>query len=76
MRQIITENSPSTSNSKNRRKSEVKEISFSLLRVPFFLEPHYDESKPFIESNRDRLIKKWGGKFKNGGMTSREEGWR
>mmetsp|Transcript_4910 Transcript_4910/g.10425 ORF Transcript_4910/g.10425 Transcript_4910/m.10425 type:complete len:263 (-) Transcript_4910:1686-2474(-) len=62
MRQIITENSPSTSNSKNRRKSEVKEISFSLLRVPFFLEPHYDESKPFIESNRDRLIKKWGGK--------------
>jgi len=33
-----------------------------VLRVPFFLEPHYDESKPFIESNRDRLVKKWGGK--------------
>ena len=29
--------------------------------MPFFLEPNYDESKPYIESNRDRLIKKWGG---------------
>jgi predicted DsbA family dithiol-disulfide isomerase len=29
--------------------------------VPFFLEPDYDESKPFVESNRDRLVKKWGG---------------
>jgi len=37
-------------------------MEFAVLRVPFFLEPHYDESKPFIESNRDRLIKKWGGK--------------
>lgn len=37
-------------------------LEFAVLRVPFFLEPHYDESKPFIESNRDRLIKKWGGK--------------
>jgi hypothetical protein len=37
-------------------------LSFAVLRVPFFLEPHYDESKPFIESNRERLIKKWGGK--------------
>ncbi|KAL7487702.1 hypothetical protein ACHAW6_013257, partial [Cyclotella cf. meneghiniana] len=36
-------------------------LSFAVLRVPFFLEPHYDESKPFIESNRQRLIKKWGG---------------
>ncbi|KAL7551204.1 hypothetical protein ACHAWF_014402 [Thalassiosira exigua] len=35
---------------------------FSVLRVPFFLEPQYDESKPFIESNRERLVKKWGGK--------------
>ena len=36
--------------------------AFSVLRVPFFLEPHYDPSVPFIESNRERLIKKWGGK--------------
>lgn len=36
-------------------------IAFSVLRVPFFLEPDYDESKPYIEKNRDRLIKKWGG---------------
>lgn len=33
-----------------------------MLRVPYFLEPHYDEEKPSIESNRERLIKKWGGK--------------
>jgi predicted DsbA family dithiol-disulfide isomerase len=32
-----------------------------VIRVPFFLEPHYDENLPSIESNRDRLIKKWGG---------------
>lgn len=37
-------------------------LAFSVIRVPFFLEPNYDESKPFIESNRDRLIQKWGGK--------------
>jgi len=37
-------------------------LEFAVLRVPFFLEPHYDESRPFIESNRERLIKKWGGK--------------
>ena len=37
-------------------------LSFSVLRVPFFLEPNYDETKPFIESNRERLVKKWGGK--------------
>ena len=36
-------------------------ISFSILRVPFFLEPHYDEDKPYIETNRQRLVKKWGG---------------
>lgn len=29
--------------------------------MPFFLEPDYDESQPFVETNRDRLIKKWGG---------------
>lgn len=37
-------------------------VKFSILRVPFFLEPNYDEEKPFIESNRERLVKKWGGK--------------
>lgn len=36
-------------------------VCFSVLRVPYFLEPNYDEAAPFIESNRDRLIKKWGG---------------
>lgn len=40
-------------------------IAFSILRVPFFLEPHYDENKPYIETNRQRLISKWGG----------EQGW-
>lgn len=40
-------------------------LAIAVVRVPFFLEPEYDESKPFIESNRDRLVKKWGG----------EEGW-
>lgn len=30
--------------------------------MPFFLEPSYDESLPFIETNRERLISKWGGK--------------
>jgi predicted DsbA family dithiol-disulfide isomerase len=29
--------------------------------VPYFLEPDYDETKAFIESNRDRLLRKWGG---------------
>ncbi len=37
-------------------------LAFAVVRVPFFLEPEYDESKPFVESNRDRLVKKWGGK--------------
>lgn len=40
---------------------EQKPLAFSVIRVPFFLEPHYDETKPYIESNRSRLIKKWGG---------------
>lgn len=37
-------------------------LAFAVVRVPFFLEPEYDETKPFIESNRDRLVEKWGGK--------------
>jgi len=38
-----------------------KPLAFSVLRIPFFLEPNYDETKVFIETNRERLIKKWGG---------------
>ena len=38
-----------------------KPLVFSVLRVPFFLEPSYDESKPYVESNRERLLQKWGG---------------
>jgi len=37
-------------------------VKFAVIRVPFFLEPDYDEDKPFIGTNRERLIKKWGGK--------------
>ena len=36
-------------------------VAFAVLRVPFFLEPEYDESQPYIASNRERLVKKWGG---------------
>jgi predicted DsbA family dithiol-disulfide isomerase len=39
-----------------------RRLAFSVIRVPFFLEPNYDESKPYMESNRERLVKKWGGK--------------
>lgn len=42
--------------------SDSPSLAFAVVRVPFFLEPDYDESKPFIESNRDRLVTKWGGK--------------
>jgi len=42
--------------------SDSSSLAFAVVRVPFFLEPGYDESKPFIESNRDRLVNKWGGK--------------
>lgn len=38
-----------------------KPLSFAVLRVPFFLEPQYDEKKIFERSNRERLIEKWGG---------------
>lgn len=36
-------------------------LSFSVIRVPFFLEPHYDENKEYEMTNRERLINKWGG---------------
>ena len=37
-------------------------MSFSVLRVPFFLEPDYPENLPHVGTNRERLIQKWGGK--------------
>ena len=37
-------------------------LGFAVLRVPFFLEPNYPEHKPFVETNRERLVRKWGGK--------------
>jgi len=39
-----------------------KPLAFSILRIPYFLESAYDEKEVFIETNRERLIKKWGGK--------------
>ena len=39
-----------------------KLLAFAVLRVPFFLEPNYDETKPHVESNRQRLLQKWGGR--------------
>ena len=38
-----------------------KPVQFSVLRVPFFLEPDYDPSPEFEETNRTRLVRKWGG---------------
>mmetsp|Transcript_51776 Transcript_51776/g.85887 ORF Transcript_51776/g.85887 Transcript_51776/m.85887 type:complete len:227 (+) Transcript_51776:171-851(+) len=36
-------------------------LGFNLLRVPFFLEPAYPTDEEFEETNRLRLIRKWGG---------------
>lgn len=36
-------------------------VGFTVLRVPFFLEPDYDRNESFSESNRERLWRKWGG---------------
>jgi len=41
---------------------EAKPMAFNLLRVPFFLEPDYPTSAEFEETNRVRLVRKWGGK--------------
>jgi predicted DsbA family dithiol-disulfide isomerase len=46
---------------KNPLPDSPRRLAFSVIRIPFFLEPGYDESKPVIETNRERLIKKWGG---------------
>ena len=45
----------------NPLKEAPRPVSFSVIRIPLFLEPEYDPSKPFIETNRTRLIRKWGG---------------
>lgn len=37
-------------------------LGFTLVRVPFFLEPDYPTSLEFEETNRVRLLRKWGGK--------------
>jgi len=42
--------------------SEAPPLAFAVVRVPFFLESEYDASKPYICTNRERLVKKWGGK--------------
>mmetsp|Transcript_28436 Transcript_28436/g.70431 ORF Transcript_28436/g.70431 Transcript_28436/m.70431 type:complete len:229 (+) Transcript_28436:246-932(+) len=36
-------------------------LRFSVIRVPFFLEPDYPQDPEFEETNRVRLIRKWGG---------------
>jgi len=36
-------------------------MGFTLVRVPFFLEPDYPTSPEFEETNRVRLVRKWGG---------------
>lgn len=36
-------------------------MGFTLLRVPFFLEPDYPTDPAFEETNRVRLVRKWGG---------------
>ena len=36
-------------------------MGFNVVRVPFFLEPNYAEDETWTESNRDRLVRKWGG---------------
>lgn len=36
-------------------------MTFSVVRVPFFLEPSYPEDETFQESHFERMHKKWGG---------------
>ena len=45
---------------------ETRPMAFNLLRVPFFLEPDYPTTPEFEETNRVRLVRKWGG----------EAGWK
>ena len=36
-------------------------MGFNVVRVPFFLEPDYPTGEEFEETNRVRLLRKWGG---------------
>jgi predicted DsbA family dithiol-disulfide isomerase len=36
-------------------------MGFTVVRVPFFLEPDYPTDEAFEETNRVRLVRKWGG---------------
>lgn len=36
-------------------------MDFTVVRVPFFLEPDYPHGEEFEETNRVRLVRKWGG---------------
>lgn len=40
---------------------ELGPVGFTLLRVPYFLEPEYERDEGWSESNRHRLWRKWGG---------------
>jgi predicted DsbA family dithiol-disulfide isomerase len=40
---------------------KARPMGFNLLRVPFFIEPDYPTDPEFEETNRVRLIRKWGG---------------
>lgn len=48
-------------------------MGFTLLRVPFFLEPDYPTSEEFEETNRTRLIRKWGGVHEFAAQKSRHQ---
>lgn len=37
-------------------------LRFTVIRVPFFLEPEYSRDESWHETNRKRLERKWGGK--------------
>mmetsp|Transcript_6607 Transcript_6607/g.13308 ORF Transcript_6607/g.13308 Transcript_6607/m.13308 type:complete len:230 (+) Transcript_6607:104-793(+) len=43
------------------KPATAKPLGFTVVRVPFFLEPDYPRSESFEESNYDRLVRKWGG---------------
>ena len=46
----------------NPQDKDGEGMGFTLLRVPFFLEPDYPTDPSFEETNRVRLVRKWGGK--------------
>jgi len=46
-------------------------MAFNILRVPFFLEPDYPTTPEFEETNRVRLIRKWGGEAGSRAQKSR-----